>query len=77
MPACCAAKGRVRLDIMKNFFSEGVVIHWNGLPKETVGSLSLEVLKEHVNMALRDMVSGHGVLWLTVGLDGHSGLFQP
>lgn len=59
MPACCAAKGRVRLDIMKNFFS-GVVIHWNGLPKETVGSLSLEVLKEHVDMALRDMVIRQG-----------------
>ena len=51
---------RFSSEIRKIFFSEGVVIHWNGLPKETVGSLSLEVLKEHVNMALRDMVSGHG-----------------
>ena len=30
------------------------------LPREVVGSPSLEVLQNHGDVALRDMVSGHG-----------------
>ena len=47
------------------------------MPREVVKSLSLEVFKGRVVVALRDMVIGHGGDELTVGLVALSGLFQP
>ena len=46
------------------------------LSREVVQSPSLEVFKNHVDMALRDVVSGHGGGGLVVGLDDLRGLFQ-
>ena len=60
-----------------DFFLEIVVMLWNTLPTEMVTSLFLELFKEKVDVAPRDMVSGHGGDGLTVGLDELSGLFQP
>ncbi|KAJ7407677.1 hypothetical protein WISP_125314 [Willisornis vidua] len=48
---------RLRLDISKKFYTEGMIGHWNGLPR--VESLSLEMFKERLDVALSAMV------WLT------------
>ena len=59
-------QGRFRLDIRDNLFSGRAARQWHRLPIKVVESLSLEVFKSHVDVALRAMGSGHGVMgcWL-------------
>jgi len=64
-------QGRFQLVIRNNLSSELEVRNWNRLPTEVVESKSLEVFKSHVDVALRDMVSGHGLI---VGLGDFSHL---
>ena len=47
------------------------------LLREVVQSPSLEVFRNRVDVALRDVVSGHGGGGLMIGLDDLRGLFQP
>ena len=61
----------------KNFFSERAVLQWHRLHREVVESPSLEVFQSRVDVALGNMVSGHGGDGLVVGLDDHRGPFQP
>ena len=59
----------------KNFFSEGAVRQWHRLPREAVQSLSLEVLKNRVDVAREEL--GQWAQWggLVVGLGDLRGLF--
>ena len=45
------------MDIRKHF-SKGVVMHWHRLLRDVVGSPSLEVLKNHGDVAPRAVVMG-------------------
>ena len=47
------------------------------LPREMVGSLSLEVLKNHGDVVQKGVISGYGGGWVGVGLWDLRGLFQP
>ena len=47
------------------------------LPSEAVQSPSLEVLKNRVDVALKDVVSRRGGGRLMVGLGDLNGIFQP
>ena len=58
----------------KHFFSGRAVLQWHRLHREVVQSPSLEVFQSRVDVALRDVGSGHAGDGLVVGLRG---LFQP
>jgi len=68
---------RVRLNMRNNFFSERVVRRGNRLRREVVKSPFWVVFKKHLDVALKDVVSGHDGDGSMAGLGDLSGLFQP
>ena len=54
------SQGKLRLNINKSFFSERVIILWHRMPREVEESPCSEMLKNHGDVALRDMVIEHG-----------------
>ena len=69
-------QGRFGFDIRKDFFSKRVVIHWHSLPRELMELPFMEVLKNHGDVAPRNVVSGYGGDGLMVELDDLRDLFQ-
>ena len=58
---------RFRLDIRRKFFTQGVVTHWNRLPKEVVDAPSLEAFKARLDVALGSLVWWLLILHIAVG----------
>lgn len=70
-------RGRFRLYIRKNFFTDRVTKHWNRLPGEAIESPSLEVFRKLVMWHLETWFSSeYGTVCLVVRLDLR-GLLQP
>ena len=65
------------MDIRENFFPQRVVLQWHRLHREVVESPSLEVFQSRVDVALRDVVSGHGGGGLAVGPGDLRAIFHP
>ena len=59
MASSCARGGSGWI-LEKNYSLKRVVLQWHRLPREMVESPFLEMFKNHGDVALRDMVSGHG-----------------
>lgn len=57
---CRSGHAMLCLDIGKNFFSRRVVMHWHRLLRDAVGSPSMEGFENHGDVALGDVISGHG-----------------
>ncbi|KFZ49677.1 hypothetical protein N321_01263, partial [Antrostomus carolinensis] len=49
-------EGRFRLDIMREFFTQRVVRHWNKFPREVVDAPSLKAFKAKLDGALGSLI---------------------
>ena len=56
------------MDVRKKFFTQRVMTHWNGLPKEAVDAPSLEAFKARLDEALGSLIWWLATLHIAGGL---------
>ena len=61
-------KGRFRLDVRRELFTQRVVTHWNRLREEVVDAQSLEAFKARLDVALGSLVWWWANLHIAEGL---------
>lgn len=47
--------------VIRKIFTKGMVKHWHRQPRKVIESPTVEMFKKHLDVTLKDLVSGDGL----------------